>query len=39
MTRDELLKRISSEELTEWIALYHLRAEEREQAQAQRARR
>lgn len=36
MTVGELLDRMSSEELTEWIAIYRIEASEREQA-AQRA--
>jgi hypothetical protein len=32
MTRAELLSRMSSAELTDWLALWLLRAEEREQA-------
>lgn len=34
MTKAEMLARISSRELTEWMALYRIEAEEREDARA-----
>lgn len=33
MTRDELLERMSSQEITDWMALTLIRSEEREQQQ------
>lgn len=38
MTVEDLLNRISSRELTEWIALWAIRSEEREEAQRNRRR-
>lgn len=35
MTKAELLQRISSEELTEWIALYRIEAKEMEEVRRQ----
>lgn len=35
MTRDEMLSRISSAELTDWIALYRLEAKEQDEMRRQ----
>ena len=39
MTKAELLSRISSAELTEWMVLWKLRAQEQKQSQGGRGRR
>lgn len=39
MTKRELLSRVTSHEITEWIVLWKLRAQEREAAQSRSGRR